>query len=63
MHYPVPPHLQPAYRHLGYKPGSFPIAERLAGEMLSLPMFPRITEDEIDYVCSNIADFYRTGAQ
>lgn len=51
IHYPVPPHLQPAYRHLGYGPGSFPIAEQLAAGCLSLPIGPHVTNEQVDYVC------------
>jgi dTDP-4-amino-4,6-dideoxygalactose transaminase len=47
IHYPTPIHLQPAYRDLGYEPGAFPVSERLAGEVLSLPMFPELTDDQI----------------
>jgi dTDP-4-amino-4,6-dideoxygalactose transaminase len=43
IHYPVPIHLQGAFRHLGLGPGSFPVAEKAAGEILSLPMYPEIT--------------------
>ncbi|TDD82363.1 DegT/DnrJ/EryC1/StrS family aminotransferase [Actinomadura rubrisoli] len=46
IHYPVPVHLQPAYRHLGHGPGDFPVAESAAAEILSLPMFPQITEEQ-----------------
>ncbi|HEY5474923.1 MAG TPA: DegT/DnrJ/EryC1/StrS family aminotransferase, partial [Candidatus Limnocylindrales bacterium] len=55
IHYPVPLHLQPAYAHLGYHPGDFPVAERLAAEILSLPMFPEITEEQQDHVASALA--------
>ncbi len=55
IHYPVPLHLQPAYAHLGYRPGDFPVAERLAAEILSLPMFPEITEEQQDHVASTLA--------
>ncbi len=44
IHYPVPVHLTRAYRHLGYGPGAFPVAEAAASEILSLPMFPHISE-------------------
>lgn len=50
IHYPVPLHLQPAYRHLGRTGGDFPVAERMAERVLSLPIYPEITEAQIDYV-------------
>lgn len=50
IHYPVPVHLQEAYRFLGQGEGSFPVAERCAEEFLSLPMFPELTEDQIHAV-------------
>ncbi len=50
IHYPVPIHLQEAYRDLRYGPGSFPVAESLATRVLSLPMFPEIREDELQRV-------------
>ena len=46
IHYPVPVHLQPAFRHLGYGPGDFPVAEAAAGQLLSLPLYPQITEQQ-----------------
>ncbi|WTW97076.1 DegT/DnrJ/EryC1/StrS family aminotransferase [Streptomycetaceae bacterium NBC_01309] len=46
IHYPVPVHLQPAFRELGHAPGDFPVAERAAGEILTLPLFPQITEEQ-----------------
>ena len=52
IHYPRPVHLQEAYRSLGIGPGSHPVAERLAGEVLSLPMFPGLTDEQIDRVGS-----------
>jgi dTDP-4-amino-4,6-dideoxygalactose transaminase len=51
LHYPVPLHLQAAYRHMGLGPGSFPVTERVAERLLSLPMYPHLTPDQIDYVC------------
>ncbi|MBA8792705.1 dTDP-4-amino-4,6-dideoxygalactose transaminase [Friedmanniella endophytica] len=50
IHYPVPVHLTEAYRYLGYKPGAFPVAERAAGEILSLPIYPHLTEQQQDWV-------------
>lgn len=57
IHYPIPPHLSDAYRHLGYHPGDFPLTERAAGEVLSLPMFNGIREDEIRRVIEAINRF------
>ena len=50
VHYPIPVHLQPAYRDLGYSAGDFPVSERAAGEVLSLPIFPELTEKQIDTI-------------
>jgi dTDP-4-amino-4,6-dideoxygalactose transaminase len=50
IHYPVPVHLQAAYQHLGYGPGCFPVAEQCASELLSLPMYPELTADQIHQV-------------
>ena len=55
IHYPVPLHLQPAYARLGHAVGEFPVAERLAGRMLSLPMFPEITAAQQEYVVDRLA--------
>jgi dTDP-4-amino-4,6-dideoxygalactose transaminase len=51
LHYPVPLHLQEAYRSMGLKRGSFPVTEAAADRLLSLPMYPHMTADEVDYVC------------
>jgi dTDP-4-amino-4,6-dideoxygalactose transaminase len=56
VHYPLPVHLQEACRNLGYKEGAFPIAERLAKEFLSLPMFPELTEEQIQYVACCVGE-------
>lgn len=58
IHYPIPPHLQEAYQHLGYKAGDFPIAEELANTVLSLPIWPGLTEEEVSYTCELIKAFY-----
>lgn len=55
LHYPIPLHLQPAYKFLGHKPGDFPVAEKLANECLSLPLFPELRQTELDRVCEVIA--------
>jgi len=52
IHYPVPLHVQPAYRSLGYAEGRFPNAERSAATILSLPMYPEMTEAQVDHVVS-----------
>jgi dTDP-4-amino-4,6-dideoxygalactose transaminase len=57
IHYPVPLHLTPSFKWLGYKPGDFPIAEKLSNEILSLPIFPGMTKDEIGYVIEVIQKF------
>jgi dTDP-4-amino-4,6-dideoxygalactose transaminase len=51
VHYPQPAHLQAPYAHFGRGPGSLPNTERLAGEVLSLPMYPELADDDVDYVC------------
>lgn len=57
VHYPIPVHLQPAYADLGYSRGDFPIAEQAAAEVLSLPMFPEMTDEQIE----SIATVFRAG--
>lgn len=54
IYYPVPLHLQAAYRHLGMKPGSLPVAEQVAQEVLSLPMYPELTEAQIKQVADAV---------
>ncbi|CAN5306999.1 DegT/DnrJ/EryC1/StrS family aminotransferase [soil metagenome] len=54
IHYPTPIHLQRAYAHLEQGPGSCPVAERSVGEMISLPMFPDLTVEAVDYVCDQL---------
>ena len=55
VHYPVPLHLQPAWEYLGCKRGQFPVSERLAEHILSLPMFPEISEAQVDFVAEQLA--------
>ncbi len=57
IHYPIPIHLQPAYRDLGYSRGDFPITERCAEQILSLPMYPELTPELIEYVANAVLDF------
>ncbi len=59
IHYPIPPHLQEAYKHLGYKTGDFPIAEEIATTALSLPIYPGLSDNEIDYICDHIKEFMK----
>ncbi len=55
IHYPIPLHLQPAYRYLSYEKGDFPVSETLAETILSLPIDGTITEEEIEFIADNIA--------
>ncbi|MGA8041401.1 MAG: DegT/DnrJ/EryC1/StrS family aminotransferase [Terracidiphilus sp.] len=55
IHYPIPLHLQNAYSNLGYRAGDFPVTERVASEILSLPMFPQLTEEQQERVIQEIA--------
>ncbi len=54
LHYPIPLHLQEAYRHLGYAKGDFPVAERVKDQILSLPMYPGITREAIEHVAMEL---------
>lgn len=58
VHYPVPIHLQPAYTDLGYPSGSLPMTERTSREVLSLPIYPELTEEMVRLVCQAILDFF-----
>jgi dTDP-4-amino-4,6-dideoxygalactose transaminase len=59
LHYPLPLHLQKAYAHLGVGPGSLPVTERVAQRILSLPMFPELTDGQVERVAQAIRGFYR----
>ena len=58
MHYPTPIHLQDAYSDLGFGVGAFPVSERLAKGMLSLPMYPELTSEQIGLVLTAIREFF-----
>jgi dTDP-4-amino-4,6-dideoxygalactose transaminase len=57
IHYPIPLHLQSAYRELGYRQGDFPVSEKVAGELLSLPMYPQLRPDQQMRVAQEITNF------
>ncbi|KAA3658949.1 MAG: DegT/DnrJ/EryC1/StrS family aminotransferase [Calditrichaeota bacterium] len=57
IHYPIPIHMQPAYEDLGYQKGDFPITEKFADEIISLPMYAELGKDQITYVVSTINEF------
>jgi dTDP-4-amino-4,6-dideoxygalactose transaminase len=60
IHYPVPIHLQQSAEFLGYRKGDLPITERLADEVLSIPMYPELTDEQIDRVATAIREFTKT---
>ncbi len=62
IHYPIPCHLQEAYSYLGYKKDSFPRAERLANIVLSLPMYPELTQEQVKIVGMRIKQFFNDEA-
>ncbi len=57
IHYPIPLHQQKAYEHLGYNTGDFPVTERIAREIVSLPMFPQLVQSQQDQVISAVKEF------
>jgi len=57
IHYPIPLHLQPAYRHLGHKEGDFPITEECARQVLSLPLYPELAQAQIEEVARSVKEF------
>jgi len=59
IHFPIPVHLQKAYEDLGYARGSFPVAEWLAERLVSLPMGPHLSTEQIEYTCEKISEFFR----
>ena len=59
LHYPIPLHLQECFKGLGYKKGDFPNSERIGEAGLSLPMFPEMTDEQINYVLDKINEFFK----
>lgn len=59
IHYPLPLHLQKAYAQLGYKPGDLPVAEKASREVLSLPMYPELTDKQVQRVTDVVKEFFR----
>jgi dTDP-4-amino-4,6-dideoxygalactose transaminase len=59
IHYPIPPHLQPAYAELGLGPGSFPISEAVHREVVSLPLWPQMSEEQVDFVIGGVRSALR----
>jgi dTDP-4-amino-4,6-dideoxygalactose transaminase len=60
IHYPIPLHLQKAYRHLNYKKGDFPVTERVTAEIVSLPMFPQLQPEQLNEVAKKVKEFAAT---
>ncbi|GAB4335188.1 MAG: DegT/DnrJ/EryC1/StrS family aminotransferase [Calditrichia bacterium] len=56
-HYKIPLHLQKAYAYLGYREGDFPVTERMMREIISLPMYPELTAEQIAYVCEHVKTY------
>ncbi|HWV57596.1 MAG TPA: DegT/DnrJ/EryC1/StrS family aminotransferase [Longimicrobiales bacterium] len=63
VYYPIPLHLQPCFAELGHRPGDLPVSEQLATEVVSLPIYPEMSEAQIDEVVSRIASFYEGPAR
>ena len=59
IYYPVPLHLQSCYRGLGYRKGDLPVSEQASEEVLSLPMYAELTDEQLTYVVDSVADYYR----
>jgi dTDP-4-amino-4,6-dideoxygalactose transaminase len=59
LHYPVPLHLQNCFKYLDYKKGDFPVSEELAETGLSLPMYPEMSDEQVEYVCGVVRGFLK----
>lgn len=59
VHYPVPVHLQPAYINRLRIPNSLPVTERTADRIISLPMFPELTDSDLEKITENVSDYFR----
>ncbi|MFZ3122422.1 MAG: DegT/DnrJ/EryC1/StrS family aminotransferase [Thermodesulfovibrionales bacterium] len=59
IHYPIPVHLQEAYADMGYREGDFPVAEHLCKRILSLPIYPQLKKEEVDFVIGKIREFFQ----
>ena len=60
IHYPTLVPFQPAYAHLGYRRGHFPVAEGVAGRCMSLPMYPELSDQQLEYVAQSLQDCLKT---
>jgi dTDP-4-amino-4,6-dideoxygalactose transaminase len=60
VHYPVPIHYQEAAKYLGYKKGDFPITERQAETILSLPIYPELTDEQVNYIADSVVEYYKS---
>jgi dTDP-4-amino-4,6-dideoxygalactose transaminase len=63
IHYPIPLHLQDAYRHLNYQKGDFPVSEKLAPQIMSLPMYPQLTAEQQQIVVRGLQEAIRLQAE
>ncbi len=59
VYYPVPLHIQPCYKELGYAKGSLPVAEEMSEKVISLPVYPELTEEKINYITKTVKDFFK----